>query len=222
MEDIKEVSLFEKIRERLFDKKYNIQIEDRFLTTDKGQSVLLRSTTSFCNGRSAEIEIFAYLQDKYSENIDIKTQAGMLIGEFYKKYQGSASDLSDYRGNKRPLTKNRGEFSLDIIEVEEDYKNKGIGSLIRDLSTYKFAEFLDSKGIEQGFISGVFAPFGPDESYGDTMKFYCRNGFVIYPARTDIESKKTVLYKPVTAKAVLDDLKNRKFKEVDNSWERVE
>ena len=98
MEDIKEVSLFEKIRERLFDKKYNIQIEDRFLTTDKGQSVLLRSTTSFCNGRSAEIEIFAYLQDKYSENID--GDISLLDVEYFLQKMQSVAKES-YRVLKR-------------------------------------------------------------------------------------------------------------------------
>jgi len=212
---------FNSILKNLFDREYTVRVEDRFLTTDKGLDVQLRSTTSFCNNRAMELEIIAYILDKYQDDPSAKSQGAMLVGEFFKRYQGSASLFHDFKGDKRALTWNRGEFSLDLIDVDKRYKSNGIGNLAYDLSEYLFAKYLLEKQKEEGFINGVFAPLD-DSKYNETKKFYLKKGFLILPARNDIETKKTVLYKPITAEAVLDNVKNRRFEKVEKVQEYME
>ena len=110
---------------------------------------------------------------------------------------------------------------MDLIEVEERYKNQGIGSLTYNLSEYLFAKYLDRKNIIEGSVNGYCMPMDYSKER-ETRDFYYKQGFQIFMEDDRETYYRDVLYKPVIAEQVLDDRANRIFEKVGNVREYLE
>lgn len=226
MEDEKEyrpkhLPLFKILYGKLFDKPYNVRVEDRILTTSKGLDIQCRSMESFQNDNLVGLEIYTYILDKYHQEPSASSSASMLLGDFYSKHKMKESYLEDIKRKLRPETKGKGEYVLDLIEVEERYKNQGIGSLTYKLSEYLFAKYLDRKNIIEGSVNGYCMPMDYSKER-ETRDFYYKQGFQIFMEDDRETYYRDVLYKPVIAEQVLGDRANRIFEKVGNVREYLE
>lgn len=205
----------------LFTKKYKVLVEDRILTTGKGLDIQCRTMESFKNDNLVGVEIYTYILDKYHQEPSVSSSSGMLLGDYFSKHKMMESHIEDISRRLRPETKGKGEFVLDLIEVEEPYKNQGIGTLTYQLSEYLFAKYLDRKNISEGNINGFCMPMDCSKEI-ETRDFYRKQGFQLYTVEDREALCRDILFKPIIAEQVLEDRNNRKFERVESSISYME